>query len=177
MKRSTSFIDSLNEWVGKTVPYTLVLMILLMLFEVICRYIFKSPTTWVWQVNTLLYNGMLIICGGYIYLHDEHVRMDFLYERLSRKWQIILELFAFPLLLLFIIVVMWQGWKMAISSLSRGEHLVGIDLQAPVYINKIIFFVAAVLVFLQGLAIFIRNIFALKEKHFIKEDKKGVSGT
>ncbi|MEW5805078.1 MAG: TRAP transporter small permease subunit [bacterium] len=177
MKKLANFIDTLNEWVGKVISYAVVPMILFMLFEVICRYLLNAPTTWVWQVNTLIYNGMLVICGGYVYLHNEHVRMDFPYEKLNRKWQAILELIVSPLFFIFIIVVMWQGWKMAASSVSRGEHLVGVDFQAPVYINKIIFFVAAVLVFLQGVSRYIRNYFILKERNFIKEEKGDVSGT
>jgi TRAP-type mannitol/chloroaromatic compound transport system permease small subunit len=177
VKKLASYIDTLNEWVGKIIPYAVVPMILFMLFEVICRYLLNAPTTWVWQVNTLIYNGMLIICGGYVYLHDEHVRMDFPYERLNRKWQAILELAASPLFFVFIIVVMWQGLKMAASSLSRGEHLVGVDFQAPVYINKTIFFIAAALVFLQGISKFIRNYLILKEKNFVKEEKRDVFGT
>jgi len=163
LNKFPDIIDKVNERVGTVISFGLIVMMFIMLFEVVRRYIFDSPTICAWDVNGLLFSAVLVLGGGYVLLHKMHVRLDILYERLSRRGQLIADIATFPIFLIFLSVVVWQGWRMASSSLVMRQHTLGF-FQAPVYPTKIAFFVAAVLLLLQGIAIFTRNIIALKEK-------------
>lgn len=167
-------IDKANDWVGKIMSFGLIVMMCIMVFELVRRDAFDSPTVWAWQVNGLLFSGVLVLGGGYVLLHRGHVRLDIVYERLSYRGKLIADTVTFPIFLIFLSIVVWQGWEMAFSSLSKQERLLGF-FPAPVYPTKIAFFVAAALLLLQGIAIFIRNIIAIMEKN--KKDSHSVSDT
>lgn len=167
-------IDKANDWVGKIMSFGLIAMMCIMVFELVWRDAFDSPTVWAWQVNGLLFSGVLVLGGGYVLLHKGHVRLDILYERLSYRGKLIADIVTFPIFLIFLSVVVWQGGRMAYSSLSMQERLLGF-FPAPVYPTKIAFFVAAALLLLQGIAIFTRNIIAIREKN--KEDLRSVPDT
>lgn len=174
LNKLLGIIDKVNEWVGKVMSFGLIVMMLIMVFEVVRRYVFDAPTVWAWQVNGLLFSGVLVLGGGYVLLHRGHVRLDILHERLSPRGKLIADIATFPIFLMFLSVVVWQGWRMAASSLAIRQHLLGF-FQAPVYPTKIAFFVAAALLLLQGIAIFTRNIISVREKN--KEGLHSVSDT
>ena len=174
LSKLLGIIDKVNEWVGRIVSFGLIVMMGIMVFEVVRRYVFDNPTTWAWQVNGLLFSAVLVLGGGYVLLHNGHVRLDIIRERMSERGKLIADIATFPVFLMFLSVVVWQGWRMAYSSLVMRQHMMGF-FQAPIYPTKIAFFIAAVLLLLQGIAIFTRNIISLRGKS--KQDLHNVTDT
>lgn len=156
-QRIARAIDKVNDKVGTVLAAVVVVMLGIMIYEVVARYVFDSPTTWAWRVNTLLFTGSLVLGGGYVYLHDGHVKIDLLIERLSPAKRRLLHLITVPVFFIFMAIVIWQGWRMASSSVAIREHALGF-FKPPLYYNKIAFVVGAVLLLLEGIAILIRTI-------------------
>jgi len=161
-KKFAAIIDAVNDWVGKIFSFGIFAMLLVMMTEVVSRYVIGTPTTWAWQVNGLLYSSILTLGGGYVLLHQGHVRLDALYERMSRRGQLISDIGTFPIFLIFGALVVWQASRLALDSLLRQEHTLGF-FHAPVYVAKTAFFVAAILLLLQGIANLIKNIIEFRE--------------
>lgn len=174
LNKLLGIIDKVNEWVGRIMSFGLIVMMLIMVFEVVRRYIFDNPTIWAWDVNGLLFSAVLVLGGGYVLLYRGHVRLDIIRERMSERGKLIADVATFPVFLMFLSVVVWQGWRMASSSLAMRQHTLGF-FQAPIYPTKIAFFVAGVLLLLQGIAIFTRNIISLRESN--KRGLQNVSDT
>jgi len=86
------------------------------------RYVFDKPTLFAHETGIYLYafNGMM--AGAWVLLHEEHVKMDALYGRLSPRTKAILDLITAPLFFYFCGLVLWQGWDMAYRSLTAFEH-------------------------------------------------------
>jgi len=150
-------VDKVNTRLGYILAFSTVVMLFIVLYEVISRYIFNHPTTWAWRVNSMIFSGALILGGGYVLLIKAHVKLDVLYERVNARTKRIFDLVTFPVFLVFMAVVIWQGWRMAASSVAIREHPLGF-FQPPLYYNKIAFVVGSVLLLLEGLAIFIRTL-------------------
>ena len=162
MNKLLGIVDKVNNCVGEVISFGFIVMLFIMLFEVVRRYIFNSPTIWAWDVNGLLFSTVLVLGGGYVLLHKGHVRLDILFERYSPKRRLIADIATFPVFFIFLSVMVWQGWRMASSSLDMREHTLGF-FAAPIYPTKIAFVVATVLLLLQGVAILTRNVIALKK--------------
>lgn len=148
-------IDGINERVGRIICFAFAVVMLIQVMEVILRYVFNSPTSWAWDVNSHLFSGTAILGGGYVLLHDSHVRMDLLYGRVKPKTKLVFDLISFPLILLAFAVVIWKGGEMALYAFQTQAR--GRSFFAPLLwpVKSTLFF-AAVLIFLQALAKFIR---------------------
>jgi TRAP-type mannitol/chloroaromatic compound transport system permease small subunit len=150
-------VDRINRWTGNILAWGTVVMLLIMLFEVISRYVFDSPTTWAWKLNTQIFSGTMILGGGYVLLNKGHVKLDILYERVGPGKKRLFDMITFPLFVILFVIVLWQGWKMMINSVSMGEHDIGL-FRPPLYYGKIAFIIGSALIFLEGLSGFIRKL-------------------
>jgi TRAP-type mannitol/chloroaromatic compound transport system permease small subunit len=158
-----NLIDKINRWMGEILAWGTVVILLIMLYEVISRYVFNDPTSWAWKVNGQIFSGTLILGGGYILLVKGHVKLDLIYERVGTSKQRLFDMITFPVFCLAFIIVIWQGWRMMASSISMNEHDMGL-FRTPLYYGKIAFLVGAVLIFLEGISVFIRKIRRTEDK-------------
>lgn len=133
------------------------------LYGVIMRYLVHDPITWGGQVLLLLFIPVALLAGGYVLLVKGHVRLDLLYGRWSPRGQAISDIATFVVFLLFTGALAWASIEMAWESLKIGEVSWYI-FKAPIYPKKIAFALAVLLLLLQGVAQFVRNIRLIKGK-------------
>ena len=151
-------IDRVNEIVGRTVSFIAIIFAVLIIFDVVMRYIFHAPTRWGFDVTKQLYGFYFIMLGGYALRHKAHVRVDLLLVKLSptaRRW---VEIAGYPIFFFpFVWVFMTKSYDFALRSWNQGELTYG-AVQLPVYPLKIAMAVAAVLLLMQGIAEFLKLI-------------------
>jgi len=99
-----------------------------------------------------------MFAGAYALLLREHVIFDLVYRRLSRRKKAIIDSITAIFFFLAIGVIIWQGWDMAYHSTVMGEHSPS-AWRPPTYPFKWVTPVAGFILFMQGIANFIRNIF------------------
>lgn len=156
-------IDRLNEKVGKSVSILILGIIGIIIIEVIARYFFNSPTIWVSETSEFLFAYCFLLSAAYTLAVGGHVGSDIVILRLSGKIRTLIELIRFPFFLLFTGTLLWKGFEMAWDSVSCLERS-----QSPwrPYIFHVIAVVpiAALLLLLQGISKFIRDIKSLKRE-------------
>lgn len=150
-------VDTASEWTGKIAIYTTLLLMLVVAYEVVARYIFNSPTIWSWDVNKQIQGLMLGLGGGYVLLHGLHVRVDALVNRFTPRKQEIIDLLLSFFFFLGIGVLAWKLGEGAWRSVTSGERFSSVW-APPVYPLKVIIVVGVFLMLLQGLARFIRSL-------------------
>ena len=148
-------IDRLNYWVARIVSWAVVVIIAATVYEVIMRYVFNDPTTWVFEFNYLLHGPYFLLLGAYTFSINGHVNVDVFYGRLTPRTKAIVDLFTLPLFFFFIGIMFVYGGKFALNALAFREHLSS-AWGPPVYPIKMIIPVAAALLLLQGIARYIR---------------------
>jgi TRAP-type mannitol/chloroaromatic compound transport system permease small subunit len=156
MKSFCRFIDSLNEWVGKYSGWLIIPLTALVTYDVILRYVFNRPTIWAWDINIQLLGAMVILGGGYGLLHDQHIGVDVLVARLSPRRRAVIDLITSAFFFFGIGVLLWKAASDAWFSLEIREVLSSV-FSPPIYPFKILMVVGILLLFLQGLAKFIRD--------------------
>lgn len=125
--------------------------------EVIGRDLFNSPTHWAWELNDMLLCLYIILAGGYTILVDGHVRMDIFYAKFSSRAKALVDLVLSFLFFAFVVVLLWYLSKLGWHSLLLREHATTIW-HPPLYPIKLLLVVGILLVLLQGVATFIRNL-------------------
>ena len=103
MRKVLRVIDAVNETVGSVSSWLVIAMVIVILWEVISRYVFNSPTTWAFDGMRLIGGAIIVIGWAYAQLHNEHIRVDIFYTHLSARKKAVVDivgsvLFFFPLL-------------------------------------------------------------------------------
>ena len=151
------FIDSLNDRLGKIFSFLIVVMMGIMMWEVVLRYVFTAPTKWASEMTGYVYGAHFILGGAYVLLHRAHISMDAVYARLSLRVKAILDVITFPLFLFLAIILVWKGWILFSNSFALLEHSVTMA-EIPYYPFKLMIPVGGFLLLIQGLAKFTRDL-------------------
>lgn len=160
MQKAIIIIEKVNDVVGNIVKFLLLYMAITLTYEVIARYIFDSPTIWVFELckHAMLYLGAF--GGGYTLMMSGHVKVDVFYSMLSLKGRAIIDIITSILFFMFIIIMVWRCTVLAISSWHYMECATT-ALGAPIYFMKTAIPIGAVLVLLQGFAKLLKDILTL----------------
>jgi TRAP-type mannitol/chloroaromatic compound transport system permease small subunit len=156
-------IDSANEWMGRLWGYSILIVTLAVLYEVVARTLFDRPT--IWSNETVIYVSAVayLLGGAYAHLYHRHVRIDLIYDRLSPKARARLDLVTFVFFLLYVGALLWTGSLMAWDSLSQGETT-GTPWNPLIWPVKVAIPLAALLLLLQGVANLLREIGLVEKK-------------
>lgn len=157
-RKLTAGIDRFNEGVGHVVCWGIFIIMVFQVADVILRKVFNSPQIWVWDVNGQLTLAFSILAGGYVFLHEGHVRMDLFYAKFSPRKRLIVEIICLPFFLFLLVLIIWQGGRMAWHSwsiLEKGRNLIW---KPPLYFVKSTLFVGGVFLLLQGISNFCKRV-------------------
>jgi TRAP-type mannitol/chloroaromatic compound transport system permease small subunit len=169
LKKFMIAVDKVNMFTGKVMAYVLVLCIFIITYEVIMRYLFNRPTIWAHESMTLMFAILYVILGGYCHYYRAHVRVDVFYSSRSPRAQAILDLFTSVFFFIFATAYTYTSWKFYWSSQTMlgGGKVFGIDVPGelsftdwgpPLYCVKFMMPLAGVMLLLQGINWFIRDL-------------------
>jgi len=157
LRRVLDTIDSISIWSGKIFSMMILIMVATLAYEVVMRYAFNAPTIWAHELNTMLFGGYYILGGAYALYYGAHVNMDLLHRRLPLRTRAIVDLITSILFFLFCIILLWRGFVLAVESVQYLEYSQSMW-RPHIYPVKCAVPVAALLILLQGLAKFIRDL-------------------
>ena len=108
--------------IGRIVSLLIFVLIAILLYGVIMRYIFNLPSVWVSELSGMIYACYFLISGSYALMYNEHVRVNIFRSRFSPRTQAAVDLLTWILFYLFIGVIFWLGIKYAYASVIRMER-------------------------------------------------------
>ena len=119
----SNVFDKISIFVGYAMSFIVILLVMLIVFEVVLRYFFKSPTTWGTELQIFLYGTLCMLCISYATYKKSHARVDILLKKFSKKWQYILGiLYIFLFSLPFMVILLIFESKVAYHSWLIQEH-------------------------------------------------------
>jgi len=160
-------VDAVTEKLGGAVSLIILPIMIMGCFEVVSRYVFNSPTSWVWAVDSHLFGVLILFGGGYAALHGNHIRIEVLYDRFGPRMRLVSEVLSLVCLLLFLGILLWQGYLMAEMSAGNREILRG-TFHLPIYPLKILIPVAVFMFILQEAANFRRELGGMRPQRVTK---------
>jgi len=150
-------VDATNAWTGLVCGFAIAVVTAVVMWEVVARGTFGSPTVWANETTVYLSAVAYLMVGGYALLHRRHVRIDVIYERLAPRTRAKLDLFTFAFFVLYAGTLVWIGWDMAWASIQQGETT-GTPWNPPIWPVKLAIPVAGLLLLLQGTANLLRDL-------------------
>src|SRR4051812_45866532 len=104
-------IDGLNERIGRIVLWLVLVMALISASNAAARYLFNvSSNAWL-ELQWYLFAAVFLLCAGYTLLHNEHIRIDVVSSRLSRRTQLWIDIFGTVFFLLPVaLCIMVLSW-------------------------------------------------------------------
>lgn len=110
-------VDAVLKWLS------IILMggtAILVVWQVVTRYVLKSPSSWSEIAVTYGFVCLGMLCGAYVYGQSDHMNMQFIRDRFPRKGQIIIQMIT-ELFTAFIgvAIMCWGGYQLAMSSMSQ----------------------------------------------------------
>ena len=142
------------HWVSRGFFYigwvVVVVMMLTTCYDVMMRYLFARPTIWAVEMNAILMVYIAFLCGGELARNDQHIDMDVLFTRLSKRTQKRIELLIAAAVLLFCIVLFWMGGRAAISTFKYGMYTAG-EFHMPLWLVYISIPIGALFIGLEYL--------------------------
>ena len=160
MRKVFKTVDFISEGAGNIARWFGLLLILVVVYDVVARYVFNSPT--VWGYETAMALGMSLYCWGYAYTESQHahVRVDVFYIHMSPRGRAITDsigglLFFLPVIAL----VVFASFNKMMWSWSVMEVSVEGYWYPPWYPLRTMIFLGFALLLMQGLANLSRNIY------------------
>lgn len=150
-------IHTANDIAFKCAAVLLLFMGLAVSYDVIMRYFFGSPTIWVNEVSGYLLVIITFLSASYTLRVGGHVRVDILENFLSETGKKMLFILAHLMILFFVIVITWQGAKMAWMAWSfdwRASTL----LSTPLFIPQLFIPLGGFLLTLETLSLLIEKL-------------------
>ena len=151
------YVDAVNRVVGNVVMYLALVMLAVLLFGSLTRYVFNVPFVWIVEMAQFLMAAYYILGGGYSLQLDAHVRMDVWYEHWKPKRRAFIDTITVFCMLFYLGVMIYGGISSSAYSLkyNQANYSAWAPPMAPI---KIIMTIGFVLMFLQGVSIFFKDL-------------------
>lgn len=115
-------IDWLNTQVGKVVIWFILASAGISAINAIVRKMFNMSSNAFLEVQWYLFAASFLLAAGYTLLQGEHVKVDVLLSRFSKRTQIWIEIFGFACFLTpMCVAVLWYGTPFFLRGLESGE--------------------------------------------------------
>lgn len=131
----------------------LLVMMMLMVFEVVSRYVFNQPTGWAADIVAYGIAWVVFLAAAFTLAESGHINVDLVVSRLSKRKQIVVEIIASILALGYIIPFAWKGWELALLCIRQG-YLANSKLANPLWPVYIIVPIGVTLLCLQFIPVF-----------------------
>ena len=115
-------IDWMNAQVGKVVIWLIMASTAISALNALVRYIFNTSSNAFLEVQWYLFAWSFLVAAGFTLLNREHVRIDVLNSRLSKKAQIWIDIVGFALFLTpLCLLVLYYTVPMTMQMYTTGE--------------------------------------------------------
>jgi len=121
---------------------------MLTFYEVVARYVLKSPTTWSLDCSIYLVMWGTLLGAAYTLKWHGHVGVEVLVAKFSKMRQRQLKIIVYTLMLLFCIILAWTGMDSCIDAYRFHEVTLSY-IRTPLYIPMFSIVAGSVLLILE----------------------------
>ena len=154
-------IDRTSIFLGEKISYVFLASVIITAYEVIMRYGFNAPTTWVHDGATALSATGFLVAGCYCLQKRRHIAITVIYDSVSPGLRRTFAIINALIIALFMCLLTWATLKIALNAtwmnwncevqfcgLETSAH--AWDVPVPAYL-KTVLFLASVIMLLQAL--------------------------
>jgi TRAP-type mannitol/chloroaromatic compound transport system permease small subunit len=155
-------IDALNERVGKVVTWLVLAAVVVSAANAIVRKAFDMSSNAFLEIQWYLFSAVFLLCAAWTLLRNEHIRIDVVAGRFSKRTQTWIDVFGtvfflFPMACLILYEAVPWAWR-AVQSGEISASAGGLILWPA----KVLVPIGFVLLILQGFSELVKRIAFLR---------------
>jgi TRAP-type mannitol/chloroaromatic compound transport system permease small subunit len=122
MPRLSKILDRFISGVGEGTAWLSVVLIVVIITQVVLRYVFSSGLVILEELQWHLYGVGIMIGLSYCTIHDAHIRLDLLHHGFSQRRKEIIEFLGTLFLLMpMVIIMLMHSWPFVAESFRINE--------------------------------------------------------
>jgi TRAP-type mannitol/chloroaromatic compound transport system permease small subunit len=115
-------IDRASERIGHTLYWLVLVTVLVSAANAVVRKLFNYSSNAFLEIQWYLFSAVFLLAAGYTLLRQEHVRIDVVAGRLSKRAQTWIDILGTLFFLLpMAILLAWLGWPVFVEAYERHE--------------------------------------------------------
>jgi TRAP-type mannitol/chloroaromatic compound transport system permease small subunit len=115
-------IDRTNERVGQLFYWLILVTVVISAANAVVRKLFNYSSNGLLEIQWYLFSAIFLFLAGYTLLRNEHVRIDVIAGRLSKRAQTWIDILGTVFFLLpMAVLMMWLSWPLFIDAFQRNE--------------------------------------------------------
>ncbi|MDR2405241.1 MAG: TRAP transporter small permease subunit [Deltaproteobacteria bacterium] len=151
------YIDKVNRAVGRVTLYVVFVIMGILLFSSLSRYIFDKPVIWGMEMAQFTMVIYFTIGGAFTLLLNSHVRMDIIYSRWSQRKKARMDTFTFIFLMAYLSILLYGCVSSTAYSIEYNQHN-NTAWAPPIAPVKIIIGLGIFLTMLQAISEFFKDL-------------------
>ncbi len=151
------YVEAVNRVVGHIAMYGIFVMLGILFYSAITRSIFNAPQHWTIEMAQFAMAAYYLLGGGWTLKNGAHVRMDLFYERWTLRKRAFMDTLTAVCIITYLVVLLYGGISSTEYAIKYGQknYSAWAPPMAPI---KIIMTVGILLMLLQAIAIFFRDL-------------------
>jgi TRAP-type mannitol/chloroaromatic compound transport system permease small subunit len=115
-------IDAINARIGRAVTWLVLAAVVISAANAVVRKLFDySSNAWL-EIQWYLFSAVFLLCAAYTLQRNEHIRIDVVAGRFSRRTQTWIDVFGTVFFLLpMVALVLYQAWPWFVRAYASGE--------------------------------------------------------
>lgn len=115
-------IDKINAGVGKSVIWLILIAVLVSTINAVIRKAFNISSNAFLELQWYLFSGVFLLGAAYTLQRNEHVRIDVISGRFSKRTQTWIDIFGTLFFLLpMTLMVLWLSWPVFVLSFQTKD--------------------------------------------------------
>jgi TRAP-type mannitol/chloroaromatic compound transport system permease small subunit len=151
------YVDKVNRTVGRGVLYLVFVIMGILLFSSLSRYILDKPVIWGVEMAQFTMTIYFTLGGAFALLLNSHVRMDLLYSRWGKRRKARMDAFTFFFLICYLGLLMYGCVSSTLYSIEYNQHN-NTAWAPPIAPVKIIVGIGIFLTILQAFSEFFKDV-------------------
>lgn len=115
------FFDILSLVTSRMAMIMVAMIVFVMFYEVVSRYVFSRPTLWANELSLWIASFVFLFAGQYAMQQRSHIRIYVIYDMMPRWMQKTADVISLVLLLAFTFALVWGGYDDALRRMLRME--------------------------------------------------------
>ena len=145
-----AFVDRLSELFGRVAAWLFFIIGGMIVFEVVARYVFLSPTIWAEEMSRFAQIWATYLAAAYVLKNRHLIRIDIASRKLGPRARVVAELFTLSIIAVFCVVAIIYGIEIVADSIVQGRATPTM-LSVPMWITESAIPVGAALLLAQAL--------------------------
>jgi len=111
-----TFLDRWVDRTGSVFSFLFAISGIIIVYEVVARYVFGAPTIWGHETTTLLCAVCFAFGGSYCLARDSHIRIVVVYDKVSPAARRLLDVFINSAGVVWGGFLVWEAWTLVEKS-------------------------------------------------------------